>query len=547
MVRRTSALLAAVLLAGVLLALSGFAQTGDKAKGGETPAVAKAPAGNWKVVLPLQASKDPFWLVQFEQKDGRWAGKVLATGEEVPRSELTGVGFKDGVLSFSVKTGDNRLEFEFKVPSADATKLLGTATMRTTINPAELERTALTSLDKQELNKEVIATSKDNIAVLRAAAGLVGKASFMRAKAEDVRGWMDRALKASEAYGERFQQEILLQLIEGLNDQDGLAAVTLPYARRAERLLAPKDRPALRKRTLDLLATALERAGKADEAQEVAAKAKKIEFSVAARPFPPREGKNNRVVLVELFTGAECPPCVAADLGFDALDKTFRPTEAVMLQYHEHIPGLDPLTNAHSEARMKYYQESFGRQFQGTPSTAFNGKPTAAGGGPRAAAQDKYEEFHRAVVGMLDDKPAGELKLAAVRKGDKIDITAEVADLKETGDSIRLRLVLVEETVQYKGGNGLEEHHCVVRAFPGGGAEGTALKEKAKKVTASVDLGELRTQLKKYLEEAYKKEEEPLPKDVPMEMKKLRVVAFIQDDNSREVLQAAQVAVEDAK
>src|SRR5262245_9436259 len=187
MVRRTSALLAAVLLAGVLLALSGFAQTGDKAKGGEAPAaVAKPPAGNWKVVLPLQ-TKDPFWLLQFEQKDGRWAGKVLATGEEVPRSELAGVGLKEGVLSFSVKMGDNRIDFEIKVPSADAPKMLGTATMRTTINPAELERTTLPSLDKQELNKEVIATSKDNIAVIRAAAGLVGKASFMRARAEDVR------------------------------------------------------------------------------------------------------------------------------------------------------------------------------------------------------------------------------------------------------------------------------------------------------------------------------------------------------------------------
>ena len=69
-------------------------------------------------------------------------------------------------------------------------------------------------------------------------------------------------------------------------------------------------------------------------------------------PWKATQGSANQTgtagtvpVLVELFTGAECPPCVAADLAFDALGKTYKPTDVVLLEYHLHIPGPDALTN----------------------------------------------------------------------------------------------------------------------------------------------------------------------------------------------------------
>ena len=112
--------------------------------------------------------------------------------------------------------------------------------------------------------------------------------------------------------------------------------------------------------------------------------------------------------------------------------------------------------------------------------------------------------------------------------------------------SIRLRLVLIEDLVDYKGGNGIDKYHHVVRAMPGG-PEGTVLKEKTLKHKASVDVGEVRKEITKHLEETYKKEEEKLPEKVPLELKKLKVVALVQDDNTREILHAVQVEVEDAK
>ncbi len=140
---------------------------------------------------------------------------------------------------------------------------------------------------------------------------------------------------------------------------------------------------------------------------------------------------------------------------------------------------------------------------------------------------------------MLEEKPKASIKLSATQKGTKIDIKADVADLAETGADIRLRLALVEEKVAYTGANGLKTHHCVVRDFPGGPA-GTVLKDKTATKTVTVNVDLVRKKLLEYLEKT--------AKDIPnkaklVELKKLRVVAFVQNDASGEVMQAAQVEV----
>src|SRR5205085_7117095 len=103
------------------------------------------------------------------------------------------------------------------------------------------------------------------------------------------------------------------------------------------------------------------------------------------------------------------------------------------------------------------------------------------------------------------------LSLKAQRSGDKVEIQAKVSDSKETGDMVKLRLFLVEDTVDYKGGNGIEKSHHVVRAFPGG-VQGVSVKDKNLEHKATVDLAELKKELTKALQEDYKKAEEELPK-----------------------------------
>ena len=132
---------------------------------------------------------------------------------------------------------------------------------------------------------------------------------------------------------------------------------------------------------LETLAAALDKDGKADEAKEVRARLKKTNLD-KPEPFAGRKGKSDRVVLVEMFTGAECPPCVAADKAFDALGKTFKPSDVILLQYHLHIPGPDPLTNPDSISRSRFYKDAV----DGTPSILMNGKPGPDGGGPAELA-----------------------------------------------------------------------------------------------------------------------------------------------------------------
>src|SRR5262249_19842786 len=158
-----------------------------------------------------------------------------------------------------------------------------------------------------------------------------------------------------------------------------------------------------------------------------------------------RKRTSERVALLELFTGAQCPPCVAADIAFDAVLKTHKPSEVVLLQYHLHIPGPDPLTNADTVKRSEYYG------LEGTPATYLDGKETEALGGGRGRGKDSYDTLRKQLDGALKKNAAANLSLAVQRTGDKIDIEADVADLAKTGDRVRLRFALVEEVVRYPG------------------------------------------------------------------------------------------------
>jgi hypothetical protein len=366
---------------------------------------------------------------------------------------------------------------------------------------------------------------------------LIRNADGKKTKPADIRAWAEKASRSAELYGPAFQRDILSQVAQLIAAEPGFEKIGLQYAQRAERMLDPKDPPGTQKRILEALAAVLEKAGKEEDAKEVMARVMKLDFRVKVTPFKGRKKKSERVVLVELFTGAQCPPCVAADLAFDAVMKTYKPADVVLLQYHTHIPGPDPLANADTLARMSFYEDSV----KGMPTILFNGKAGAEGGGDTDDAPEKYEEYQTAINPLLEKDAEGAIKLSASRKGDKIKITAEVSGLARTGDDVRLRLALTEDEVAYKGGNGISRHHHVVRHMPGGEG-GTVMKKKDGKFTFEVDVADVRKKLEKYLKDFEAKR--PFPgKERPLQMKALKVVAFVQDDKSLEVLQAAQADV----
>jgi hypothetical protein len=275
-------------------------------------------------------------------------------------------------------------------------------------------------------------------------------------------------------------------------------------------------------------------------------------YSKRVPPFKPerfarrQSPSANGVVLMELFTGAMCPPCVAADVAFDALHKTYTAKEVILLQYHLHIPGPDPMTTADSEARAKYYEAG------GTPSTYFNGKSDAGGGGGMQDARAKYDQYREVISPMLESAAAGSLKLQVLQRGDTLKIDAAVADLavadKDPPQKLKLRLAVVEETVRYPGSNGIRLHHGVVRGMPGG-ADGIDIDGADFATTQAVSITELRDSLSSYLAD-YEEKLKSSPRGAyafpakPLDLEHLKVVAFVQDEETKQVLLAAEAPVE---
>jgi hypothetical protein len=326
----------------------------------------------------------------------------------------------------------------------------------------------------------------------------------------------------------------------------------LAGAEAAAQKLTDADPPATQVRVLAAYQAALEKAGKPAEARDVAARLEKVEakldeeYLAKTPPFKPtpfagrKDDAANRVAVMELFTGAQCPPCVAADVAFDALVKAYKPTDLVLVQYHVHIPGPDPMTNPDTVARWDYYREKFPDGIRGVPSSVFNGKPGAGGGGGMANAEPKYKQY----VGLIDPilETATPVKVAgkATRAGDRIDIAVEVTDAD--GEELKLRLLLVEEEIRFAGSNGIRFHHHVVRAMPGGAA-GVALKDKSLRHSATADVRTIREGLVKYLDD-YAANTRPFPQPGrPLDLKNLKVVALVQSDKTGEILQAAQFDV----
>src|SRR5262249_3124728 len=144
----------------------------------------------------------------------------------------------------------------------------------------------------------------------------------------EVKAAAESYVRLTAPYGPELARNTLLNLAGVLLSGDRTAALALDYARRGAQKVADSDPPELRGAALEVLVEALRKNKKTDELKEVEEKLAKIDleldraFAKEAIPFKPGKSKgreSKRVVLVELFTGAQCPPCVAADIAFDAL------------------------------------------------------------------------------------------------------------------------------------------------------------------------------------------------------------------------------------
>lgn len=519
---------------------------------------------------------------------------ILKANEAADKAELVaGQKFLGDVSVKAMSLKDGRLAITFGLPAGEAEfkgqrasegpragQFLGTFKLQGGTYPARLEKTE--SKEVAELKQGPIllamvqarreADPKARVEKLRelldkhkADPGLhpvypvlLQAADGAGLKADEVKAIVTRWFDEAKPYGDIWLGEVRVKTLGALNGKKPYAELALELAQDARKNLAADASTEQKAGVMKALSTAASLAGNDDLAKEAKAKLTELEgildneYLAKVPPFKPeplvrKAAGDDRVVLFELFTGTQCPPCVAADVAFDGLVKASKPTEVILLQYHLHIPGPDPLTNPDSVARSQYYV------LRGTPSTYFNGMSAAGGGGGMGNSKAKYDQFVEAIQERLEGNKRAKITLSVKREGDKLSINAQAETAKAADDKKDdkkedaakekpvLRLVLTEETVRYVGSNGIRFHHQVVRGFPGG-TDGKPLVDGKCEVSTMLALGEVKKGLDEYIEQFAKTR--PFANDPPpVELKGLAIVAFVQDDQDKSVWHAHRVEV----
>jgi len=540
------------------------------------------PVGTWKLIGTLpspQGGQDSVLaLVEIGGDAKTPSVKVITHGlEPFKGSKVTGVKLDRGELFFVLGNERITLPIVIALPEGKTDFVSGHLNLRNNLFPAHLAKTDKTDLKDEKL--EATTLGADKLAKIGSAETVEEKIKLAEALAKELPGRAitvrganvamlaalktgksdlankaaDLATSVSKGYGRGFSIRIRSEIAAELAKEEGTAAKAVEITREALTDLGETANPRLESALLSVQKEGLEKTGKKEEAAKVAAKLDAIELALdkdfikSNIPFPPvaykgRESEFNRVAVVELFTGAQCPPCVAADVAFDAMVETYKPKDVVLLQYHLHIPGPDALTNPGSEGRASFY----GEDVPGTPTIFINGKVAKSPlGGPKAAAEEGYNKTTTEINQFLASaKTPIKLQIEAGTSGTKAGAKVSWSGIAKT-ENLKLRAVLLEDVVRYPGGNGQRLHHHLVRDFIEG-VDGKEIKEGEGTHDFRVDIAKLRENLAAYLVKQ-EKENGPFPVlKKPLDLKKLKIVAFIQNDKTREILQAAQVDLEGA-
>lgn len=268
--------------------------------------------------------------------------------------------------------------------------------------------------------------------------------------------------------------------------------------------------------------------------------------ATSANPVHPTAYKatparSSRVVLAEVFTGAGCPPCVAADLAFDAAMERYSRKDLLVVMYHMHIPLPDPLTNKATVERAKYYT------INSVPSFGIDGV-MGGGGGARSNTKPVYNRIVGDIDKALEAPSDVSLTLEASLVGGAVKVKAAPAGLKAEGDAVKLQILLVEEMLSYSGENGVRFHPMVVRGIGGANYGGFTVDRSAPAAIDHVfDLAQITDETQKYIDDYEKTRIQTQPtfafsrKPVAMNSGNLSVVAFLQDEKSKKILQSTYV------
>lgn len=194
---------------------------------------------------------------------------------------------------------------------------------------------------------------------------------------------------------------------------------------------------------------------------------------VKGEKYRSEAGRTDRVVLAEFFTGAGCVPCIPFDYSFETSLEDYSRSELALLVYHWHAPSLDPMGNRSSDARVKYYGVT------GAPTVFLNGKRFSRGEN-NSSGEDRDPNTARNMYAALNSEIRTGLKTPAdwqitvqgVRDGSNVKATYTTRRGKDAPSDVTLHIALVENEITYSGENGLRFHPMVVRSLAKGAGAG---------------------------------------------------------------------------
>ena len=249
-----------------------------------------------------------------------------------------------------------------------------------------------------------------------------------------------------------------------------------------------------------------------------------------------------KVLLAELFTGAECGPCQSADVAYDELSEYFPRNSLAILEYHVNIPGPDPMTNPNTFSRYIYYGGNFG-----TPTAIIEGKEMITGGGPKYLAANRFNLYKYALSKYENQKPEVIILGKAVKKGNDISVNLNLKGKTKNQKDV-LHIALVEKSVNYTGSNTIDKHRFVVRNLLDN-ESGTTITSN--KISKSFDLNKIEEGLKNYLDDPTKQPSWRQSFGPPnwkartdkLNRDNLAVVAWIQNPETREIINSVFVDI----
>ncbi len=241
--------------------------------------------------------------------------------------------------------------------------------------------------------------------------------------------------------------------------------------------------------------------------------------------WAPTDGPTGRAVLLEVFTGTGCSPCIAMNLSVEAAMRRFGRENLSIVSFHRHIPVVDPFSNAMAEARAAEYD------LITIPAVAVDGR-VIRGGGMKDDTSRYWSYLSKSIEERLTRPPEAEIALDAIRDGSKIDVRLAARLSGGTGRRLKLGVALVERT-SYSGESGIRFHPAVARDLVVGD-----LPDDESPFRYVFDLQELTASLTEQ-REALEAQGITYPsvRDA-INPERVRVVAFVQDPETRAVLQS---------